>query len=110
LARIAERAGISKGVVLNYFKNKEALIEQVVIEVYTAAALLVTPQIAAQLTAALKLPVYISSALEYIRSHRKQMIALVELMGLEKQPRSGCSAVSFRKPVARLPLQAMNME
>ena len=80
LARIAEQAGVSKGVILYYFKNKEALIGQVVIEVYTEAARTVTPQIAAQPTAALKLPVYIRAALEYMRTHRKQMVALVEIV------------------------------
>jgi TetR/AcrR family fatty acid metabolism transcriptional regulator len=80
LARIAEQAGISKGVVLYYFKNKEVLIEQVVIEVYTEAARAVTPHIAAQPTTALKLQAYISSALEYIRTHREQLIALFEIV------------------------------
>ncbi len=80
LTRIAEKAGISKGVVLYYFKNKEALIEQVVIEVYTAAAEAIAPQIVAQPSAALKLQVYIRSSLEYIRTHRQQMIALIEVV------------------------------
>ncbi len=80
LTRIAEKAGISKGVVLYYFKNKEALIEQVVFEVYTAAAEAIAPQIVAQPSAALKLQVYIRSSLEYIRTHRQQMIALIEVV------------------------------
>lgn len=79
LARIAERAGISKGVILYYFKSKARLLEQVVSAIYTEAVQTVAPQIAAQPTAARRLQVYISSAVEYIGSHRTQMLALVEI-------------------------------
>jgi TetR/AcrR family fatty acid metabolism transcriptional regulator len=37
LAQIAARAGISKGVISYYFGSKDALIDQVVAEIYEAA-------------------------------------------------------------------------
>ena len=46
----------------------------------TAAVQVVTPQIAAQPTAALMLQAYIRSAVEYIGTHRMQMMALIEIM------------------------------
>ena len=79
LAQIASRAGISKGVITYHFTSKEELIEQVVTEIYTAAVQAVTPQITAQPTAALMLQAYIRSAVDYIGTHRMQMMALMEI-------------------------------
>ena len=62
-----------------HFTNKEELIEQVVSEIYTTAVQVVTPQIAAQPTATLMLQAYIRSAVEYIGTHRMQMVALLEI-------------------------------
>jgi TetR/AcrR family fatty acid metabolism transcriptional regulator len=55
------------------------LIEQVVTEIYTAAVQAVTPQIAAQPTAQLRLQAYIRSAVDYIGTHRMRMVALLEI-------------------------------
>jgi len=79
LAQIAKRAGISKGVIIYYFKSREELIEQVVTDIYTAAVQAVTPQIAAQPTAQLRLQTYIRSAVDYIGTHRMRMVALLEI-------------------------------
>jgi AcrR family transcriptional regulator len=79
LAQIAKQAGISKGVITYYFASKEELIEQVVTEIYTAAVQAVTPQIAAQPTAQLRLQAYIRSAVDYIGIHRMRMVALLEI-------------------------------
>jgi TetR/AcrR family fatty acid metabolism transcriptional regulator len=79
LAQIAARAGISKGVISYYFGSKDALIDQVVAEIYEAAVQVVEPQVAAQPTVRLMLQVYISAAVEYIGTHRTQMMALIEI-------------------------------
>ncbi len=79
LAQIAQRAGISKGVIVYYFASKEELIEQIVTEIYTAAVQAVTPQITAQPTATLMLQAYIRSAVEYIGTQRLRMVALLEI-------------------------------
>jgi TetR/AcrR family fatty acid metabolism transcriptional regulator len=80
LAQIARRAGISKGVISYYFTSKEMLLKQVVIDIFTAAAQAVTPQIVAQPDMTLMLQVYISSAVEYIGNHRMEMIALLDIV------------------------------
>ncbi|HLZ57302.1 MAG TPA: TetR family transcriptional regulator [Ktedonosporobacter sp.] len=79
LAHIAKRAGISKGVIIYYFKSREELIEQVVTDIYTAAVQAVTPQITVQPTAQLRLQAYIRSAVDYIGTHRTRMVALLEI-------------------------------
>ncbi len=90
LAQIAQRASISKGVINYYFTSKDELLRQVIISIYTEATQAVAPQIAAQPTAAQRLQVYICSAVEYIGTHRTQMIALIEILthyrGAHAQP------------------------
>ncbi len=98
LARIAARAGISKGVISYYFNSKEALVNQVVNEISSASARVVTPQIAEQTTAALGLKAYIRSAIEYIGNHRTEMIALNEIM------------TQYRTPDGKAPSGAANEE
>ena len=80
LAEIARRAGISKGVILYYFHSKKELLEQVISEIYTSGAHFMGPQIAAQPTAARMLQAYIRTDLEYIGTHRLQMMAIVEIV------------------------------
>jgi len=79
LAVIAKRAGISKGVISYHFKSKDELIEQIVVEVYTAGAQFMIPLLQATKTARETLRVYIESNIAFIGSHRKQMVALVEI-------------------------------
>ena len=50
LARIAGRAGISKGVVSYHFAGKDALMTQVVVSVYESGAEFMTPHIRAATT------------------------------------------------------------
>jgi AcrR family transcriptional regulator len=80
LAQIAERAGISKGVIVYYFGSKEELFEQVVKEIYSAGGNSIRSQIEAQPTAALMLQTYIQMSVEYIGAHRMQMMALREIV------------------------------
>jgi AcrR family transcriptional regulator len=80
LAQIAERAGISKGVIVYYFGSKEELFEQVVKEIYSAGGNFMRSQIEAQPTAALMLQTYIQMSVEYIGAHRMQMMALREIV------------------------------
>ncbi len=79
LAQIAKRAGISKSVITYYFNSKEELLEQVVKEIYTAAAHFIGPRIAAQPTAQLRLQAYIQAHVEYISTHLMQMMAIMEI-------------------------------
>jgi TetR/AcrR family fatty acid metabolism transcriptional regulator len=79
LAQIAKRAGISKGVIVYYFSSKEELFEQVIKEIYAAGGHFMVPQIAAQPTATLMLQTYIQTNVEYIGTHRLQMMAIREI-------------------------------
>lgn len=79
LAQIAKQAGISKSVITYYFNSKETLIEQVVKEILTDAAHFIGPKLAAQSTARLRLQTYIQAHVDYISTHLKQMMAIMEI-------------------------------
>ena len=88
LAQIAKRAGISKGVIVYYFSSKEELFEQVIQAIYTEGARFLGPPIAAQPTATLMLRTYIQTNVEYIGTHRLQMLAIREIV-LNFRPADG---------------------
>src|SRR5258708_24570580 len=85
LANIAKRAGISKGVIVYYFSNKEELFEQVIQAIYTEGARFLGPPIAAQPTATLMLRTYIQTNVAYTGTHRLQMLEISEF-GLYFRP------------------------
>lgn len=91
LAQIAQRAGISKGVISYYFDGKEALIQQVVSEVFAAGGAFMQPLIEAEERAADRLAAYIRSNLNFMRSHRRQMLALIEIWA-NLRPKDGMAS------------------
>lgn len=93
LARIAQRAQVSKSAITYYFSSKDELLKQVVSEVYTNAAAYIAPRVASQATAAKRLRAYLESHIEYISAHLTQMMALIEIVlnarGDDGKPRLG---------------------
>src|SRR5581483_8576024 len=88
LAQIARRAGIRKGLITYYFSSKEELFRQVIQAIYTEGAHLLGPPVAAQPTATLILRTYIQTKVEYIGTHRLQMLAIREIV-LNFRPADG---------------------
>ncbi len=79
LARIAERIGISKGVISYHFAGKDDLIRQVVTEVIEAGRAYMIPRILAESTGPAALRAYIESNLAFMREHRNHMVAIVDI-------------------------------
>src|SRR5690242_19612161 len=69
LARIAERAGVSKGVVSYHFGSKDELMKQVVIAVYEAGAQAMAPALEAATTPREHLAAYLRSNVAYIAAN-----------------------------------------
>jgi len=80
LARIAERIGISKGVISYHFAGKDDLIRQVAIEIVEAGRAYIIPRVLAESTGPAMLRAYIESNLAYMREHRNSMVAIVEIL------------------------------
>lgn len=80
LARIADRLGISRGLISYHFADKDELIAQVVTEVVeqgkTYMRLRIVPEMS---TGSGFLRSYIESNLAFMRKHRAYMVTLVEI-------------------------------
>ena len=79
LARIAERAQVSKSVIVYHFGTKEKVFEQVVAEVFQAAFADLRPRLDAASTVPAKLRAYIAGRVDFLSSHRAHMLALFEI-------------------------------
>ncbi|TKC99442.1 TetR/AcrR family transcriptional regulator [Polyangium fumosum] len=79
LATIAERAGISKGVISYYFEGKEDLIAQVHAETMTLVTKLVLPAVMKEASASDKLRVYIEGSISFVETHAAHATALLEI-------------------------------
>jgi AcrR family transcriptional regulator len=78
-ARIAERVGISRGLISYHFAGKDDLIKQVVHDVVEQGVAYMRPRIIAESTGPAMLRAYIASNLAFMREHRKDMIAILEI-------------------------------
>jgi AcrR family transcriptional regulator len=80
LAEIAKRAGISKGNVSYYFASKDALIDQVVTDVYARAAAYMLPKLEAETTARATLRTLFITNSEFIRDNPTAVQAVIEIV------------------------------
>jgi AcrR family transcriptional regulator len=78
-ARIAERLGISRGLISYHFDNKDDLIKQVVREAAEQAIAYIRPRVLAESTGPAMLRAYIESNLAFMRDHRNNVIAMIEI-------------------------------
>ena len=103
LARIAQRVGVSKGVIAYHFANKDQLIELVVEHVYASSWAAVQPRLAGADTAAEELAAFVHAEIDYYGSHREQLLAVASIVvnhraadgSLRYPPGSEPSVVSF---------------
>ncbi len=79
LARIAEAAGTSKGVILYHFGGKDELIRGLVAELVAKGTAYMQPRIEAAPAGAGKLRAYIESNLAFMRENRNHVVAIVEI-------------------------------
>jgi TetR/AcrR family transcriptional regulator, fatty acid metabolism regulator protein len=79
LGRIAERAGISRGLISYHFAGKEEMISEIVRRVIDESRAYMLPRITAESTGPGMLRAYIESNLVFIREHRSLLIAIVEI-------------------------------
>jgi len=78
-ARIAERLRISRGLISYHFAGKDDLVKQVVHEAAEQAIAYIRPRVLAESTGPAMLRAYIHSNLEFMRDHRNNVIAMIEI-------------------------------
>lgn len=80
LGAIAERIGVSKGVLSYHFAGKRELLLEVIGHVLTEAAEYMTPRVAAATSYREALRIYVTSNLDFIGAHRREIIAFTEIV------------------------------
>jgi AcrR family transcriptional regulator len=80
IGAIAERIGVSKGVLSYHFTGKSELLREVVAEVVAEGSAYMRPRIAAARSSLEALRIYLTSNLEYIDANRRKIIALTEVL------------------------------
>ncbi len=80
LGRIAERIGISRGLISYHFAGKDELMKEVINEVLAQARAYMEPRIFAESTGPGTVRAYIESNLAFMREHRNYLIAVVEIL------------------------------
>jgi TetR/AcrR family transcriptional regulator, fatty acid metabolism regulator protein len=79
LARIAERAGTSKGVISYHFAGKDDLIREIVAEVLARGEAYMLPRILGQTSGPGMLRAYIESNLSFMRENRNHVLAFLSI-------------------------------
>ena len=79
LERIAQRVGISRGLISYHFSGREDLIHAVMATVFTEGAAYMRARVEGAETAAGTLETVLRSNLEFMRDHRAEMIAVTEI-------------------------------
>jgi TetR/AcrR family transcriptional regulator, fatty acid metabolism regulator protein len=79
LARIAEKAGTSKGVIIYHFGSKDDLVRELVAELTVKGRAYLGPRLEAESTGAGMLRAYIESNLAFVAENRNHVVAVVEI-------------------------------
>jgi AcrR family transcriptional regulator len=80
LGVIAERIGVSKGVLSYHFTAKNELLREVIAHVLTEAGEYMRPRIEAASSYGDAFRIYVTSNLEYISAHRRKIMAFTEIV------------------------------
>jgi TetR/AcrR family fatty acid metabolism transcriptional regulator len=80
LARIAETAGTSKGVIIYHFGSKDDLIREIVAELSAKGRAYMGPRLEAEPTGAGMLRAYIEANVSFVRENRNHVLAIVEIV------------------------------
>lgn len=86
LAEIAREAGISKGVISYHFEGKDNLVEAVLARLIKEPADYIKQRVDACDRAIDKLTAYVHANFEFMKTHRDNYIALVDLWGRRETP------------------------
>ncbi|MBF6136948.1 TetR family transcriptional regulator [Nocardia otitidiscaviarum] len=84
--RIAERIGVTKGAVLHYFPDKNALVGALVLDVHGRLAAAVDTALAAQDSAIGRIRAFILANTEFIAEHPRDIAAIIELSAAYRGP------------------------
>src|ERR1700761_1898554 len=79
LGRIAERVGVSKGVISYHFAGKEELVQEVIADIAARGGAFIYERAMTLPTAAARLRAWIESAVAYMTAYRTETVAFYEI-------------------------------
>lgn len=77
--RIAQRAGVSRGVVAYHFRDRAALLDGILAKVYELGRVEVGPAVAAAANARDALQAFVGGSIDFYAAHPRDMAALTEI-------------------------------
>lgn len=90
-ARIAERAGISKGVITYHFESKDEILRSVALNLFDRCSEEIETSIAAATTASEQVHGWIRAELKFFAAHRVEYIAMTDIMANHRDPGFLCA-------------------
>ena len=109
IASVAEKAGVSNGVIFYYFKNKDELIEQINEILSEELHNYTDTRVLSQKTPEDRLKTYITSFLDFMRNNREKFMLLAEL-GINLNPHKTDKVFSNYKEARMRLTDRVNME
>ena len=94
-ARIAGKLGISRGLISYHFAGKDNLVKEVIHQAAEQAKAFIRPRILAEPTGPGMLRAYIESNLAFMRDHRNNVIAMVEIAGSTEDDASSTATLTW---------------
>lgn len=94
LGRIAERVGVSKGVISYHFAGKDELVRAVIADIAARGGAFIYERAMTLPTAPERLRAWIESNLEYLATHREEMVAFFEITAGSRGDASVSAAVA----------------
>ena len=80
VSRIADRAGVSKGVITYHFATKDEIFRRLAVQLLDGCAAHITDRVPDEMPPALRLRARIHAELEYFASRRIEFLAMAEVM------------------------------
>ena len=94
-AHIAGKLGISRGLISYHFAGKDDLVKEVIHQAAEQAKAFIRPRILAEPTSPGMLRAYIESNLAFMRDHRNNVIAMVEIAGSTEGDASSTATLTW---------------
>lgn len=86
VGRIAERAGVSKGVITYHFASKDEILRRVALTLFEDCAAHIASSVSDEASPAARLRAQLSAELEFFSSRRVEFRAMVEVMSNHRDP------------------------
>lgn len=86
VGRIAQRAGVSKGVITYHFASKDEILRRVALTLFEDCAVHIAASVSDEMSPAARLRAQLSAELEFFSSRRVEFRAMVEVMSNHREP------------------------